>query len=192
MNFNYKIYSLLTSFGIMNYYNLNYFSLASVSIALCIAFMLPPARRSLLLLWLDFRDAYTNIYLLKWSIWWAFATCINFQVGNYIQPLWEDISSFKTTDDLYNGSVEAATTLFKFFLCINISTTYLCCFSGALASLTVGYLFFNWKLIGELTLSLISLIDGLLLYFMGKTSHLWVGYVNYVLFRLNTIKISNL
>ncbi|KAB7504510.1 Thiamine transporter 1 [Armadillidium nasatum] len=214
---------LLTSFGIMNYYNLNYFSLASVSIALCIAFMLPPARRSIYfhreeaksvassksqiekrtidifsveqevhndqeqrnqtrvrkwkisdikqafyLLWLDFRDAYTNIYLLKWSIWWAFATCINFQVGNYIQPLWEDISSFKTTDDLYNGSVEAATTLF-----------------GALASLTVGYLFFNWKLIGELTLSLISSIDGLLLYFMGKTSHLWVGYVNYVLFRVS-------
>ena len=39
------------------------------------------------LLWSDFKDAYSNKYLLKWSIWWAFATCGNFQVGNFIQPL---------------------------------------------------------------------------------------------------------
>lgn len=48
--------------------------------------------------------------MLKWSIWWAFATCINFQVGNYIQPLWESILPFQSNETLYNGAVEATST----------------------------------------------------------------------------------
>jgi hypothetical protein len=26
-------------------------------------------------LWKDFTTAYTNIYVIKWSFWWALATC---------------------------------------------------------------------------------------------------------------------
>ena len=40
--------------------------------------------------------------------------CGNFQVGNYIQPLWEEIKPAGDSDspcELYNGAVEAVTTL---------------------------------------------------------------------------------
>ena len=36
-------------------------------------------------------DAYKNLYVIKWSFWFALATCGNFQIGNYIQSLWKDI-----------------------------------------------------------------------------------------------------
>ena len=63
---------------------------------------------------MDFRNAFSKPYILKWSFWWALAMCGNFQVGNYIQPLWEEIKPAADTDspcDLYNGAVEAVTTL---------------------------------------------------------------------------------
>jgi len=40
------------------------------------------------LLWIDFTLSYSNAYMLKWSLWWAFAMCGYFQILNYIQPLW--------------------------------------------------------------------------------------------------------
>lgn len=60
------------------------------------------------LLWIDFTSSYSNSYMLKWSLWWAFAMCGYFQVLNYIQPLWETIAPTETT--LYNGAVEAVHT----------------------------------------------------------------------------------
>lgn len=68
------------------------------------------------LVWEDFKLAYSNKYLLKWSVWWAFATCGNFQVGNFIQPLWQEIAPMEDTEHLYNGVVEAAQTLLSKFL----------------------------------------------------------------------------
>lgn len=65
------------------------------------------------LLWLDFTTSYSTAYTLKWSLWWAFATCGFFQVLNYIQPLWEEVS---TTDAMYNGAVEATHTFLSNFL----------------------------------------------------------------------------
>ena len=64
----------------------------------------------------DFTNAFLkNTYVLKWSIWWALGTCGNFQVGNYIQPLWETIhpstNSISENVHIWNGAVEAATTL---------------------------------------------------------------------------------
>ena len=54
--------------------------------------------------------AYTNPYVLKWSVWVAFATCGYFQVGNYIQALWKYIQTEDNTEN-YNGAVEATATL---------------------------------------------------------------------------------
>ena len=67
-------------------------------------------RTALKLLWTDAKYAYSRMDILKWSIWWAFGTCGNFQVGNYIQPLWEEIAPF-SDNEIYNGGVEAVTTL---------------------------------------------------------------------------------
>lgn len=68
------------------------------------------AARAYSLLWEDFRSAYSNPYLLKWSCWWAFAMCGYLQVSNYIQSLWEVIDSTEAAAT-YNGAVEAAHTL---------------------------------------------------------------------------------
>jgi thiamine transporter 2/3 len=32
-------------------------------------------------LWKDFSTSYTNLYVLKWSLWWALATCGFLQVN---------------------------------------------------------------------------------------------------------------
>ena len=39
----------------------------------------------------DALKAFKNPYVLKWSIWVWLSTCMNVQIGNYIQSLWEDI-----------------------------------------------------------------------------------------------------
>ena len=39
----------------------------------------------------DLRSAYAQSYIVKWSVWVAFSTSAYYQVGNYIQPLWETI-----------------------------------------------------------------------------------------------------
>ena len=36
-------------------------------------------------------QSYSSLYIIKWSFWVIISTCINYQVGNYIQPLWEEI-----------------------------------------------------------------------------------------------------
>ena len=42
-------------------------------------------------LWQEAYHSYSSLYIIKWSFWVIISTCINYQVGNYIQPLWEEI-----------------------------------------------------------------------------------------------------
>ncbi|KAG0728020.1 Thiamine transporter 2 [Chionoecetes opilio] len=119
-------------------------------------------------MWDDFKAAYSNMYLLKWSIWWAFATCGNFQVGNYIQPLWESVVPVGGEEELYNGAVEATQTLLS-----------------ALSAFAVGYVHLNWELLGESMLAVISIIDGVLLLTMGLSDNILVCYINYIVFRVS-------
>lgn len=58
------------------------------------------------LIWTDFRSAYSDVYTLKWSLWWSIATCGFYQAVNYIQPLWESITPPESIA-IYNGAVEA-------------------------------------------------------------------------------------
>lgn len=58
------------------------------------------------LLWTDFKSAYSDVYTLKWSLWWSIATCGFYQAVNYIQPLWESITPPESIA-VYNGAVEA-------------------------------------------------------------------------------------
>ncbi|XP_077988016.1 thiamine transporter 2-like [Glandiceps talaboti] len=118
-------------------------------------------------LWTDFKTCYSSSHLLKWSIWWAFATCGNFLVGNYVQTLWESIQpSEKDDTNVYNGAVEAAATL-----------------AGALAAFVLAFIKFNWTIFGELTLGIVSIMDAAVLVVMGMTNNIWFAYSFYVLFR---------
>ena len=124
---------ILVSYELMNYFELNYISLGCVSVAFLLSLQLPKVNESIYfyrndekcidgplpklsvseriklaypILWMDFKQAYTNTYVLKWSIWWAIATAGHLQVVSYIQPLWEVIASYNDTE-IYNGAVEA-------------------------------------------------------------------------------------
>lgn len=72
-------------------------------------------RQAYHLLWDDFIRAFTNNHVVKWSLWWAFATCGYLQVISYIQLLWQNAFEFQNNryDDIYifNGAVEATYTI---------------------------------------------------------------------------------
>ncbi|XP_046639183.1 thiamine transporter 1-like [Daphnia pulicaria] len=116
------------------------------------------------LLWIDFKSSFSNAYMLKWSLWWAFAMCGYFQVLNYIQPLWETVAP-SGTNNIYNGAVEATHT-----------------FLSALATIAIGYAPVNWSVYGEPVIAVISLFEGAMLYLAGSSNELWVAYVTYMAF----------
>lgn len=126
----------LTSAGLLDYKQLNYLTLSSVTLASAVSFFLPRVDRTIYfhrvstveeeeilpdrqLTWnaamkrvqRDFVGAFKDKYVLKWSVWWALGMCGNFQVGNYVQPLWETIAPVNEDNHIYNGAVEASTTL---------------------------------------------------------------------------------
>ena len=52
-------------------------------------------------LWQEAYKSYTSLYIIKWSFWVIISTCINYQVGNYIQPLWEEIMPSTNSSGLH-------------------------------------------------------------------------------------------
>lgn len=117
----------------MNYLELNYVSLAAMVVALMFSLMLPKVQQSIYfyrdadstgqdlnfhqriqraypVLWKDFVHAFTNPYVLRWSLWWVIAQALHLQVLNYIQPMWENIASYEK-NSIYNGAVEAIHTV---------------------------------------------------------------------------------
>lgn len=122
-------------------------------------------------MWKEFLSVYRDWNLLQWSIWWSIATCGYYQIGNYIQNLWELIYNNQSgatgsTDNPYYGAVEAASTLL-----------------GALSSFATMYVKANWDIYGELLMGIVSLIDSVLLVTMALTANIWIAYVNYIIFR---------
>ena len=89
-------------------------------------------------------------------------------MGNYIQPLWEEIKPAQQSEssELFNGGVEAATTLV-----------------GAGLAFVLGFTKFNWSVLGEGTLVIISVVDAVILYLMATTSNIWTAYSSYLVFR---------
>jgi thiamine transporter 2/3 len=87
-------------------------------------------------------------------------------VGNFIQPLWETLHPRAHEGDLYNGAVEAASTL-----------------AGAILAFAFAYVKLNWALVGEPLLVVISVVDGIVLIAMGWADNIWLAYVGYLLYR---------
>lgn len=80
-------------------------------------------------MWSEMKDVYTSQVVLVWSVWWAIASCGNFQILNYVQNLWVVISSKNShgdEKDVYNGAVEAASTLLGTFHIQAIKQPYHC------------------------------------------------------------------
>ncbi|VDM98951.1 unnamed protein product [Thelazia callipaeda] len=98
--------------------------------------------------------------VLKWSIWWALASCGIFQVMNYVQTLW---ATMQTSSDTYNGLTECANTLI-----------------GALISFVVQYINVNWIAYGEHILFVTSAVIAILLIVLSYTKMVHISYVVYI------------
>jgi thiamine transporter 2/3 len=181
---------LLISLDVTGYLTLNYISFASVIAAFLFSLVLPSVPssahafntsyegyswyRQLGLQWkaylIDFIQGFKNCYsrrvLLRWSIWWALATCGELQVENYVQNLWDEIWP-SSEHKIYNGGVTAISHLFASTIAVLLAFTKI-----------------NWTIWGELCLAVFSIIDCFLLFIMAGTNSIWVAYCSYVLFRI--------
>ena len=178
----------LYSTNTLNLKQLNYFSLASVSVSVFISFIilivLPNTnncscnrsfQKILSDMWKDFKKFYyEQPMLFKWSLWWAFATCGVLQVGNYVQNLWTYIEELPGNENalehrhVYNGGVEATATIF-----------------AAGAAFVISVLKVNWPLWGEFTIALFSLLDAVLLFVAASAETLWLAYICHILYRMS-------
>lgn len=120
-------------------------------------------RNALTLMRQHFFESFSRVYVLKWSIWWAFATAGFLQVKAYSQPMWSVITN--NEGGLHNGAVEASLTLI-----------------GFLSALSTGYLDVNWESSGVFLLSVGTTIQGCLLILCSITTDVYIGYGCYVVF----------
>ncbi|XP_037957224.1 thiamine transporter 1 [Teleopsis dalmanni] len=108
--------------------------------------------------------AYSNPTVVKWSFWWALATCGQVQVISYVQFLWKEIDPYH--ESFYNGAVEATVTLL-----------------GAVGAMTAGFMNSNrhkeWHM---WILTICSLLMGAFLIISAITNLVWIAYAMYVLF----------
>ncbi|XP_076246763.1 thiamine transporter 2 [Calliopsis andreniformis] len=120
-------------------------------------------RQAYALLWKDFLQAYSNSHVVKWSIWWSFSTCGYLQVSSYIQLLWQ--TAVSPGDKIYNGAVDSLYTII-----------------GTITVFCVGKISFNWSLIGDTTVSLMSFVEGILLVISSYSCNIWFLYAGYIVF----------
>ena len=182
---------LLISLKVTDYLALNYISLGSVLISCILTLLLPSAsgnvfvsraetdstveqhqngcfsswKTTMYTMFQDFKLCYSDKELLRWSLWWAFATCGEFQDENFVQNLW-DIIYPAHKHKIYNGAVTAISHL-----------------TGSLVAISLAYVKINWSLCGELCLGLVSVADAFFLFFTARTSSIWIAYLMYILFR---------
>ncbi|XP_078039069.1 thiamine transporter 2 [Augochlora pura] len=115
------------------------------------------------LLWKDFKQAYSNGHIVKWSLWWSFSTCGYLQVTSYIQLLWQ--TAVSPQDKIYNGAVEALYTII-----------------GTITVFFIGKTPFNWSLIGGIVVSFMSFMEGILLVISSHSYNIWLLYLSFIVF----------
>ncbi|XP_059676807.1 reduced folate transporter [Gavia stellata] len=104
--------------------------------------------------------------LRLWSLWWVFNSAGYYLMLYYVQILWNEIYPPTDNGRVYNGGVDAASTLL-----------------GAIASFTAGYVKIRWTLWSELVIGVVTAFQAGLLLLMNTTSNIWLCYTAYVLFR---------
>uniref|UniRef100_A0A1B6LXI6 Major facilitator superfamily (MFS) profile domain-containing protein n=1 Tax=Graphocephala atropunctata TaxID=36148 RepID=A0A1B6LXI6_9HEMI len=113
---------------------------------------------------IDLKTAFTNVYVLKWAVWWALATCCYYMVSAYCQVLWQVVrEEAHATDIQYNGAVETVFTLL-----------------GALGAMIVGKAKVDWRGWGESLLAVGSLAMAALLYVTSRTSSEIIAYLTII------------
>ncbi|XP_066519381.1 reduced folate transporter [Hoplias malabaricus] len=104
--------------------------------------------------------------LRLWSLWWVFNSTGYYLVVFYVHILWNKVYPATEQKHVYNGGVEAASTLL-----------------GAITSFVAGFVKIRWNVWSELVIGVITAAQAGLLLLMGTTDNIWVCYVAYALFR---------
>ncbi|XP_050422137.1 folate transporter 1-like [Adelges cooleyi] len=113
----------------------------------------------------DFKMAYTDLNVVKWSIWWAMTLTGYILVMQYMQLIWQEIYSIDNHTPLMNGAVESAATLLS-----------------AAATYTLGRMRADWDKYGELCMSIVAFGQAVLLYLLAFTNSLKHSYIYYIMF----------
>ncbi|XP_025406666.1 thiamine transporter 2-like [Sipha flava] len=117
-------------------------------------------------MYLELTDVYTNSYLLKYAIWFSFATGIYFQVLTYNDVLYLDLNERDPFNNkLYNGGVDAVAFI-----------------TGSLSSYCMGFLKVEWRSASNYFLFFGSLLNCIALSVCYVTTSLNLVYVMYILF----------
>ncbi|KAK1798805.1 hypothetical protein P4O66_007086 [Electrophorus voltai] len=114
----------------------------------------------------ELRNVVNVSNLRLWSLWWIFNSTGYYLVVFYVHILWNKVYPATDQKHVYNGGVEAASTLL-----------------GAITSFVAGFVKIRWNVWSELVIGLITASQAGLLLLMGSTNNIWVCYVCYVLFR---------
>ncbi|NXI64145.1 S19A1 protein, partial [Anseranas semipalmata] len=104
--------------------------------------------------------------LQLWSCWWVFNSAGYYLVLYYVQILWNEVYLATDNRQVYNGGVDAASTLL-----------------GAIASFVAGYVKIRWALWSALVIGVVTAVQAGLLMLMNTTGNIWLCYAAYVLFR---------
>ncbi|KAJ8940041.1 hypothetical protein NQ314_010873 [Rhamnusium bicolor] len=175
---------LLISLNVMNYRELNYITLSALILATVWSLFLPSVKKSIyfhreenyshscctkinnafVLMGTHFTNSFSNKYILKWSLWFSLSMCGFIQVYTYIQPLWT-VTVDDPNESIYNGAVEAVLTVL-----------------GFMVALLAGVLKVDWKTMGELTLTICSLLQGFILLLASRTQYIILSYICYIIF----------
>lgn len=126
---------------------------------------LPPLK----LLWSHFTNAYTNVKVVQWSIWYAVGLCGYLQIISYIQVLWKEIDSRPTSesDNIWNGAVDAILTLLAAVFALAAGFIH-----GARLNPTLSLL----------ALAVLSILEGGAVLLACWTTSLFWSYTGYVIF----------
>ncbi|XP_039998213.1 reduced folate transporter [Xiphias gladius] len=115
---------------------------------------------------LEVRNVVKRPNLRLWSMWWVFNSTGYYLVLFYVHILWNKVYPTSESKKVYNGGVEAASTLLS-----------------AMASFIAGFVKIRWNVWSELVIGIITAVQAGLLLLMGTTDNIWVCYTAYVIFR---------
>lgn len=115
---------------------------------------------------LELRNVVRRPNLRLWSLWWIFNSTGYYLVLFYVHILWNKVYPATENKNIYNGGVEAASTLLS-----------------AITSCAAGFVTIRWNVWSELVIGVITALQAALLLLMGTTDNIWICYAAYVLFR---------
>ncbi|KAF6121728.1 solute carrier family 19 member 1 [Phyllostomus discolor] len=104
--------------------------------------------------------------LRLWSLWWIFNSAGYYLIVYYVHILWNVVEPTTDSTKVYNGGVDAASTLL-----------------GAITSFTAGYVKIRWALWAKLVIGVVTALQAGLVFLMYHTKSISLCYVAFVLFR---------